>query len=347
MLSVVGMKSKDMRRLSQEAQDALRARVVAAVRGGMPRVEAARVFNVARQSITRWMKLSAAQLVSRRRGRLAGHGARLSAKQAREIRLLVVDRHPEQLKLPFALWTRDAVRQLISERLGISVSRATMSRYLSQWGLTAQKPVRRAVERNPEQVRRWLKREYPAIRRRAKAEGAVILWGDETSARSDHAAGRSFSPRGKTPVVISTGRRFKCNVISAIGNRGELQFMTFRTNFTQPMFLEFLRRLVRRATRRIFLIVDGHPVHRGAKVRRWVDKHSARIQLFFLPAYCPELNPDELLNNDLKTNAVGRTTVFTAGELQSNLHAYLRITQRRPQIVRNYFREQNVRYAAN
>ena len=127
MLSVVGMKSKDMRRLSQEAQDALRARVVAAVRGGMPRGEAARVFNVARQSITRWMKLSATQLVSRRRGRPAGRGARLSAKQAREIRRLVVDRHPEQLKLPFALWTRDAVRQLISERLGISVSRATQS----------------------------------------------------------------------------------------------------------------------------------------------------------------------------------------------------------------------------
>jgi transposase len=336
-----------MRCLSQKAQDAVRARVVAAVRGGMKRIDAARVFGVTRQSITRWMKMGNKELVSRRRGKQAGCGSRLGASQSREIRRLVTDRHPEQLKLPFALWTRDAVRQLISDRFGISVSRPTMSRYLKQWGLTPQKPVRRAVERNPEAVKRWLEHEYPAIRQQARREDAVILWGDETSARSDHAAGRSFSPRGKTPVIVSTGKRFKCNVISAISNRGELQFMTFRANFTQPMFPEFLRRLVRRAPQKIFLILDGHPVHRGAKVRRWLEDNHGRIRAFFLPPYCPELNPDELLNNDLKTNAVGRTTVFTAAELQANLRGYLRITQRAPHIVKNYFREKHVRYAAN
>ena len=290
LLCLLFMKIQDMRRLPQAAQDALRARVVTAVRGGMKQAEAEKVFGVSRQSISRWLKKGKRALVSGKRGKPAGP-ALLEPKQAARIRKLIEDRHPEQLKLPFALWTREAVRQLIKSHFAVDVSLTTVGRYLRRWGFTAQKPVRRAFERDPEAVKRWLELEYPEIVRQAKRENAHILWGDETNVRSDHAAGRSFSPKGKTPVITATGRRFSCNVISAISNRGHLQFMTFRKSFTAPVFLEFLRRIIRKAPQKIFLILDGHPVHRAAMVKKWIERHAHRIRIFQLPSYCPNSIP--------------------------------------------------------
>lgn len=152
-----------------------------------------------------------------------------------------------------------------------------MGRYLAQWGFTPQKPARRAFERDPERVRQWLDEEYPAIRSRATREGAEIYWGDEMGVRSDHVAGRSYGRRGQTPIILGTGQRFGCNMISAITNRGRLNFMVFRKRFKDRVFLNFLTRLVRQVPRKVFLIVDGHPVHRAARVKRWVSAHAKRI----------------------------------------------------------------------
>lgn len=339
------MVKMDTRNLSQSAQDAIRAKVITAVKGGMTQVAAAATFGVSRQSIIRWMKMGESALVSRRRGHPKGP-ALLNDRQITQIRQLIVDRSPDQLKLPFYLWTRDGVRMLIKDRYGMEVSLSSVGRYLRQWNFSAQKPIRRAIERDPVAVKRWLEDEYPQIVKQAKRENAHILWADETNVRSDHAAGRSFSPKGKTPVILATGRRFSCNVISAISNRGHLQFMTFRKSFTAPVFIEFLRRLIRKAPQKVFLILDGHPVHKARLVSSWLERHGKRIRVFTLPAYCPELNPDELLNNDLKTNAVGRSPAFTAHEMHGNIRSYLCITQRNPQIVRNFFQEEHVRYAS-
>src|SRR2546426_12412522 len=193
---------------------------------------------------------------------------------------------------------------------------------------------------------RWLKKEYPAIRAQAKREKAEIHWGDEMGLRSDHQAGRSYGRRGQTPVVPGTGQRFRCNLISAITNRGRLAFMVFHQRFTAPVFLNFLRRLLRLIPGKVFLILDRHPVHKSAPVSRWLAKHAARIQLFWLPSYSPELNPDELLNQDVKTNALGRVRPIDQQELMGNVRSYLRITQSRPQLVQHYFRERHVQYAA-
>src|SRR5262249_32665243 len=200
------------------------------------------------------------------------------------------------MHLPFALWTREAVQPLIAQRTGLHLSIWTVGRYLKHWGFTPQKPVRRAYERNPEAVRRWLQEEYPAIRNCAKRENAEIYWGDEMGLRSDHQAGRSYSPRGKTPVIPGTGKRFGCNVVSTITNRGRLAFMVFKVRFTARVMVEFLGRLLRHAKRKVFLILDGHPVHRSRTVKEWLKENQARIRLFLLPGYSPELNPDELLN---------------------------------------------------
>ena len=155
-------------------------------------------------------------------------------------------------------------------------------------------------------MKRWLEEEYPAIRVAAKKEKALIYWADGMGVRSDHRAGRSYAPQGKTPAIAGTGQRFGCNVVSALTNRGHLSFMVFKKGFTAPVFLQFLRRLVKQAPRKVFVIVDKHPVHRSKKVPAWLAQNATRIRLFFLPGYSPELNPDEMVNQDVKTNAVGR-----------------------------------------
>lgn len=342
------METKDFRSLSAQAQEDLRRKAVKAVLGGRTREEVAAVFGVSGKSVGAWVKRyqrgGPGALEARPRGR--PRGGSLRPWQAAQIAKAVVDRRPEQLKLPFYLWTREAVAQLIERRFGIRLSVWTVGRYLARWGFTPQKPVRRAFEQNPESVRRWLEEEYPAIRRRAKREGAEIYWGDEMGLRSDHAAGRSFGKRGRTPVVPGTGRRFGCSMISAITNRGRLNFMVFRERFRVDVFADFMKRLVRQAKGKAFLIVDGHPVHRSRRAKRWLKANAHRIRLFFLPGYSPELNPDEVLNQDVKTNAVGRRRARTQSELMTHLRGYLRSRQKQPRIVKSYFTEKHVRYAA-
>jgi len=343
------MKTKDARSLSPDAQEDLRRRVVkAVVESGMSQTESARVFSVSRQAVNGWVRtygargaagLKAGPKGRPRRSRLAGHQAALAVR-------LIEGRCPDQLKLPFALWTREAVVGLLAERFGLSVSVWTAGRYLSRWGLTPQKPLRRAYEQDAAAVRRWLAEEYPAIRDEAKAGGAEIHWGDEMGLRSDCQAGRSYGRRGKTPVVPGTGQRFGCNMISSITNRGTLRFMVFQKRFTASVFIDFLTRLVRQSGRKVLLIVDGHPVHRSARVKRWLAAHAEAIRLHYLPGYSPELNPDEYLNNDVKANSVGRRRAKDKAELMANVRGYLRSTQKMPEVVRSFFRAQPVRYAA-
>lgn len=343
------MAKPDARKLPPQAQEDLRRRVIAAVRGGMGATDAARTFQVSRQSIHNWLNAVAGGGVSALRARKRGPkpGSRLlEPHQAATLVRCITASCPDQLRLPFALWTRGAVIELARRRFGVGLSLSTVGRYLRGWGLTPQKPVRRAYERDPAAVKKWLAGEYPAIRARAKREHAEIHWGDEMGLRSDHQTGTSYSKRGVTPVIPGTGQRFKCNMISTVTNRGSLAFMVFTERFTAPVMIRFLRRLARHAQRRVFLILDRHPVHDSAAVRRWIDAHAARIALFFLPAYSPDLNPDEFLNQDVKSNALGRRRPEHRGEMVAGIRGYLRSTQKQPEIVKRYFHAESVRYAA-
>jgi len=342
------MSTSDTRCLSPDAQEALRFRVVRAIRGGITKAVAIRTFGVSRTSIDRWLTHVALGNINSLRSKPRGRprGTRLASHQAATTVRLITDRCPDQLKLPFALWTREAVQQFLAERFDLKVSVWTVGRYLARWGLTPQKPVRRAYERDPVAVQRWLDTQYPTIMKQAKAQKGEIHWGDQMGLRSDHQTGTSYGRRGKTPVVPGTGQRFRCNMMSTITNRGRLSFMVFKERFTAAVCLRFLRRLVRHTGRKVFLILDRHPVHRSAKVKRWLAANHKKVVLFFLPSYSPDLNPDEFLNQDVKSNALGRQRPRNQTEMIADLRFYLRSTQRQPGIVKSYFQAAPVRYAA-
>jgi len=343
------MRHSDFRSLTPQAQEAIRFKAMAALRAGRSKTEVARIFGVSRQAIHTWVaqhqQSGKEALRAKRRGRPPG--GRLNRRQEKTLARLIRDHCPDQLKLPFYLWTREAVAELIVRRFGVRLSVWTAGRRLARWGFTAQKPVRRAFEQDTQEVQSWLTRRYPAIRALARREKAVIFWADEMGLRSDHAAGRTFSPRGVTPVILGTGQRFGCNLISAITNRGHLQFMVFKHRFTVSVFLKFLRRLLRQNRgRKIFLVLDGHPVHLAQAAIRWFKRHRAALRVYFLPGYSPELNPDECLNQDVKTNALGRTRPLDRAEMIGNVRAYLRSTQANRSLVKQYFQEKHVRYAS-
>src|SRR5215211_3318975 len=345
------MSKEDARSLPGAAQAALRKRAVQAVLDGMSQVEAAQVFGVHPNAVNRWVKRYQEggwpALAERRRGRRPGEQAALSPAQEQEVIALVRDATPDQLGLAGFLWTREAVAELILERYGVRLARTTVGRYLRLWRFSPQKPQRRALEQNPAAVRRWLAETYPAIVAAAKGQGGMVLWLDEMGVRSDAAAGRSWAPVGQTPVIKRTGKRFKVNMISAVSNAGRLRFRLFVGSFTGPVFIDFLRRLLRDcAGRKVHLIVDGHPVHRAKLVSAWVGRHAERIELHFLPGYSPELNPVELLNHDVKANAAGRRRPRSAGELRDELHGYLRRRQRQPEVLVGFFNHPTTRYAA-
>lgn len=339
----------DARTVEPSALHLLRRQVVQAVRGGMSQTDAARTFGASLRAVSKWRRLDREgglrALMLKRRGRRPGEG-RLSATRAGRIRSMIVGKMPDQLKLPFYLWTRTAVARLIAREYGIEVSLVTVGRYLRAWGLSPQKPVRRAYERTAVAIARWRKQEYPAIARQARRDKAAIYWGDERGLRSDHVTGTSYAPVGRTPVVRATGQRFGCNRISAITNKGALAFMVFQGKFKAPVFLAFMQRLLKQVVGKIDLIVDGHPVHKSGTAMRFAATHSSRLRLIRVPGYCPELTPDELLNQDVKTNGLGKSRPTNRTELMAIARSHLYRRQKQPQVIANLCHEKQVRDAA-
>jgi transposase len=305
------------------------------------------MFEVSENSVSTWVRAfrsnGASALKTRRIGR--PKGTALTKEQALSIRKSVVGKYPDQLRLPGMLWTREAVSALVERRFGIRLSRWTIGRYLSSWGLTVQKPAKRALEQNPAQVRYWLQTKYPAIVRQAKEEKAQIWWADESGLRSDHQSGTTWGEKGNTPVVRQSGKRISCNMVSAITNQGKLAFMVFAERLTADVFVRFLERLVKHQAQKTFLILDRYSVHTSRKVQQWEKDHNEHIRLFYLPAYSPELNPDELLNQDLKSNALRSRRPSTKEELLGKVRSFLRSKQKQPAKVKRYFDEKHVQYA--
>lgn len=312
--------------------------------------ETAKLFGVARGTVSRWVSSfrqgSEVALRMKKRGRRSSEMTLLKPSQCAIIVNLITDRCPDQLKMPFMLWTREAVGMLIERRFGVKMAVRSVGNYLKRWGFTPQKPLRRAYERQDRAVKIWLEETYPKIAARAKEERAEIHWGDEAGFRSDHQTGTSYSPKGQTPIVKSTGKRFRVNMISTVTNKGTLRFMLFEDSFTADVFLNFLKRLTKGSKTKIFLILDNLRVHHAKVLKPWLEENKNKIELFYLPSYSPELNPDELLNQDVKSNAVGRKRAKNLTELKNNITTYLFGTQRCPDIVKAYFLKSEVSYAA-
>jgi transposase len=284
--------------------------------------------------------------VQTHRGPDKGDGCLLDEQQQRAIQDLICHHTPDELELPFALWSRPAVASLIAREYGKTLPVRTVGRYLKRWGFTPQKPLDRAYEQDPAAVQRWLDEDYPAIARRAKAEGGEIYWGDETGLRSDDVRGRSYAPQGETPVVRPSHRYENVGLISAVTNKGAVRWMVLRKAINTALLIAFLQRLAREARRKVFLVLDNLKVHKAPEVLEWLDKHRDKIEVFYLPSYSPELNPDELLNADLKAAITTKAPTRRKGELKKAVVRHLHRIANSPERVKKYFEHAPVKYAA-
>ena len=239
------------------------------------------------------------------------------------------------------------IRTLLREEFSLQLSVTSVGRLLGQLGLRCQRPLFRAIEQDPERVRHWREEEFPAIRRLANETGAAILFGDEAGVRSDYHAGTTWGVKGKTPVVPRTGGRHSLNMLSTVSARGELRFMIVNGRVNGSIFAEFLRRLMHNAAHPVFLLLDGHSIHRSRAVRDFVAGQEGRLRLFFLPPYSPELNPDEQVWNYVKHHGVGKAFLRSASDLRRFVLARLRSLQRLPWTIRMFFLTPDTRYAAS
>lgn len=339
-----------MRKLPAAAQEERRRQVVGLREGGLTFAAIAAQTGLTENGVSgicrRHAERGLAGLASGPRGPASGTGRFLSAQQEAEVQALVCQHLPDALGLPHALWSRAAVRALVAQRCGVRLAVRSVGAYLARWGFTAQKPLRRAYEQSADAVQRWLSHDYPAIAAQAGRERGAIFWGDETGLRSDDVRGRSFASRGRTPVVRPSQRRARLSLISALTNKGELRWMLLDGAIKAPSLVRFMQRLVEEAGRKVFLILDNLPVHRARAVQDWLAGRRAEIEVFHLPPYSPELNPDEGLNADLKQAATRKPPARSKDDLKRTLVSTLRSLSKRPGRIRSYFGHRTFRYAA-
>ena len=340
------MKQKDARFLPPVVQQEIRQQAVKMFLEGFSQVHISTTLGASTRSIYNWIK---AYKDSGERGLLIDNrgrpkGIQLKPWQSAQIVKIIRNYCPDQLSMPFYLWTRESVAALIQNKFKLLLSKWTVGRYLAKWGFSSQKPARRAIEQDPIAIKKWFEIEYPTIQKLAKKEMATIHRGDEMGLRSDHNVGKTYGLIGKTPVIRRSGNRFSCNMISTITNLGKLSFMVFHENFTSEVFLRFLKRLVQKKSRKIFLIVDRHRAHRSKQVQQWLTKNEKAIKIFYLPSYCPELNPDEFLNQDVKAH-LGKKRVKNKSEMMKNLNNYLKMRQKQPDVIQNFIKGCHPKYA--
>jgi transposase len=344
------MNHVDMRSLAPAAQQERRRQVIGLRERGLSYAEIAQQVGLTKNGVfdicKRFRARGMAGLQTGPRGPVPGTGRFLTAAQEAEIRDLIGRGTPDTYGLPFALWSRAAVATLIEQHCDVRLAMRTMSTYLARWRFTAQKPLRRAYEQRPEEVRHWLETEYPAIQAKARRQKGVVFWGDETGLRSDDVRGRSYAPRGQTPMVRPCHKRANVGLISTVSNKGELRWMVLDRGITAALLIAFLERLVRDAGCKVFLILDRLPVHRGRAVQDWLDKHRSRIEVFHLPAYSPEPNPDEGLNADRKQAIPRKAPARSREMLKRSLIGHMRRLSRLPARIRSYFQHPTFRYAA-
>ena len=336
--------------LSQAEQYQLRKSIIRMLKRGIAPNEVAAVLGVSRSHVYATKKTYDEKGIEGikpgKRGRREGAKRRLTPEQEREIRDIIVDRFPEQLRLPGCMWTRENIRDLIKQKYKIDMPLSTLGYYLERWGFSVQRPKKRAYKQDEKKVAEWVEQEFPCIRQRAKAENAEIYWGDETGVQNTANYLRGYAPIGCTPTALVDSKRIRINMLSAISNTGKLRFVLYKENMNADKLIDFMRRLVKDTPRKVFLILDNLRVHHSKKVARWLKKHEAEIEVFFLPPYAPEYNPDELLNSDLKRGLSKRSMPRTAKELEHNVRSHLKSVQLNPKKIKAFFHAPKTRYAA-
>ena len=340
----------DLRTLKEAERFSLAKASVRMVNKGNKQKDVANLMGIRPTTISEWVKLYKEggynALRSDKKGAKPGKSKLINKEIESELQRLIIDKMPDQLKLNFALWTRKAVKELIKSRYGIDIAITTTGEYLRSWGFTPQKPKKQAYEQNDKKVQKWLKEEYPQIKQRAKEEGAEIHWGDETGVKNTCNHGRSYSPKGKTPIKKKSAKKITVNMISTVTNQGRVRFMIYEGKMHSKRLIEFLKRLIKSSKTKVFLILDNLKVHHSKLVKEWVKQHKQEIELFFLPSYSPEKNPDEYLNCDLKCEMSHKPAPKDKDELKRNVHSHMRSISKKPERIKRYFVHPDIAYAA-
>jgi transposase len=344
------MEKVDLRSVSDTERNIIRRDAIKMIKRGDKKKDIATFYGVHVNTVRDWWKLYAKLgsgfLLYKKRGAKSENKKLLNAGQEQEIQQMITDIMPDQLKLNFALWTTRAVKELIMREFNIDIGRRAVGNYLNSWGFTPQKPKKMAYERSSQKVQKWLEEEYPLIKMKAKEEKSTIHWGDETGVRNSNQHGRSYAPKGKTPIKKHMSKRFSINMISTVTNQGLVQFMIYKENMNADVLIKFLHQLIKYQENKVFLILDNLRVHHSKLVKEWVEEHKSEIELFYLPSYSPDRNPDEYLNCDLKYGLSEKPAPKTAEKLKDNLENHMKMLQKTPCRVASYFRHPSIKYAA-
>ena len=335
----------DGRTLAHDTLATIRLMAVRRVRAGEAPSEVIKSYGFCRTTIYRWL------LQARRGGEPAlrarkatGRPPRLTDRQKAAVARWITGKDPRQYGFAFGLWTRAIVAALIRARFGVPMSRTAVGRLLAELGITPQKPLRRAYERDPAAVARWMNEAYPALRTRARRRGADIFFLDEVGIRSDSALGRTWGRKGQTPVVATSGQRQAVNAISALTARGAFWYDVYTGRLNATHFVALLTKFLRRRRRPVMLILDRHPAHIAKLVAAFVQGKRGRLELHFLPGYAPDLNPDEFVWQHLKTNGVAKQPLKRNESLRARVVADLAAIKRNTRLLRSFFSAPSVAY---
>jgi transposase len=335
----------DGRQLPRKAKEQLRVAAVKRVEAGESPELVAAGLGINRRTIYRWIEaFHYGGEPALKAKPIPGAPPKLDAKQMQKLARIVRTKNPLQLNFEFALWTLAMIRELIRRDFAVSLSEVSVGRLMRRLGFSPQRPLYRAWQQDPALVERWRTEDYPKIAARAKREGALIYFADESGIRSDHHAGTTWAQVGQTPVVKATGARYGLNMLSAVNALGHFRFMTVEGRVNASVFRDFLKRLITGMERKIFLIVDGHPAHKARLVSRFVEDNADAIELFFLPPYAPELNPDELAWAHIKTR-IAKATTQTKDDLKAMVERVMHRLQKMPEIVAGFFHAPTCAYA--
>lgn len=340
------MDRRGEKRVPRRELAAVRELAVNAMLGGMHPDDVAKLYDVGRSSVYGWRKEyldkgPAAFTVNFAPGR----APKLTDGQMAQVRKWVVGNNPRQLQFDFALWTRQMVRDLIKREFGVEYTLQAIGVILHRLGLSPQKPLVRAYQQNPELVSKWKREEYPEIQKAAKEAGGTILFGDEASIRTDYHAGTTWAPVGQTPIVRGSGGRDKTvNMISAVSARGKFHFSFLEGNLTSELFIGYLKDLMNDIPGPIFLIVDNVSAHKSKATLKFVQSTSGRLNLYFLPPYSPELNPDEWVWKSVKHDHVGKMASRSADEMRGGIMKVVEKLRSGPEIIRSFFGDPDLSY---
>ena len=339
------MKNLDGRKVSRKALEEIRIRAVLRVEAGESPEVVIKALGFTRGRIYEWLaKYREGGIDALRSRKARGKTPKLTGQQLQKLYRFIVGVDPRQLKFEFALWTRGMVRELIRRKFNVSLSDVSVGRLLRKLGLSPQKPKRTSYQQDDLLVFKWMAEDFKEIKKLAKDAGAEIFFGDESTVRSDYHSGTTWAPQGKTPVVKTTGSRHKVNLISAISPRGAMKFMATEDSVNSAVFVEFLKRLIAKTEKPVFLILDNCSVHRSTEVQKFVKSTNGKLRIFFLPPYAPELNPDEHVWNYLKNHKIGRQTSTGQWDLYQRVIKIMRSLQKCPRKIQSFFRHPWTKY---